>query len=314
MQGISVIICCHNSAQKLPTTLSYLLNQDVPFNFDWEIIVINNNSTDSTKKVVNEILGNNSIPYKIVDENKPGLSNARKKGVYESKYDFLIFCDDDNWLYPDYLNRVFGIFNSKQNVGAIGGQGIAVFENNKEPDWFKYYEEAFACGKQGPSTGIVTMERNYLFGSGLAVRKQILNNIYDKKLLKLSDRKGKKITSGGDSEICIQISLHGFDLFYDEYLIYKHYIPLARTNWKYLEKLYYSFGASHYHLFPLQQNLIGINSKLKFYPFKRLIDFWKEDWKNVLFYLVTHKHFSGTVKGAWLWGLTKKYLCSIFKA
>ena len=53
--GVSVIVCCYNSAERLPETLKYLSMQNVPENMPWEIIIVDNNSTDSTNDVAMEI-------------------------------------------------------------------------------------------------------------------------------------------------------------------------------------------------------------------------------------------------------------------
>jgi len=315
MEGISVIVCCYNSAKRLSKTLSFLLNQKTVSPVRWEIIIINNNSTDNTEEVAISILSEKetSIPYKIVLEKQPGLSHARRRGVYESSFENIIFCDDDNWLHPYYITKVFNKFDSDERIGAIGGYGVPVFEDNKEPGWFKQYQGAFACGKQGISSSFITKERSYLFGSGLAVRKSILLEIYRENLLKLSDRKGQSINSGGDSEICLYVALRGFELYYDEDLKYEHFIQSGRVTWAYIKKLYFGFGVSHYYLFPLQQRLLNETQSFNKFPLKRLREFWRKDWKNVLFFVFTEKEFSGMIKGAWLWGLTKEYLKGMLK-
>ena len=51
MKGVSIIICCYNSSKRLPTTLNTLLNLNVPPLTNWEVIVVNNNSTDTTSEL-----------------------------------------------------------------------------------------------------------------------------------------------------------------------------------------------------------------------------------------------------------------------
>ena len=60
----------------------------------------------------------------------------------------------------------------------------------------------------------------------------------------LSDRKGKSLSSGGDSELCMAIALKGYRIWYHEGLQFKHYIPQNRLNKEYIEKLFTGFGKS----------------------------------------------------------------------
>ncbi|NJN12887.1 MAG: glycosyltransferase family 2 protein [Richelia sp. RM1_1_1] len=127
--GVSVIICCYNSAFRIEKTLKNLAFQNINGNFKCEIIVVNNASIDDTEKVVNQVWEEcgNPYPLKIYFEVSPGLAFARKCGVKNARYSYSVFCDDDNWLAPDYLSKVFQIFKkSNKKIGVIGGASTPV--------------------------------------------------------------------------------------------------------------------------------------------------------------------------------------------
>ena len=88
-----MIICCYNSATRLPQTLKHLAEQQVPQDLNWEVIVVDNNSTDHTAEVAKDLWVQYGSPVnlKVVPEWNPGLSNARKKGVYEAKGEIIMF-------------------------------------------------------------------------------------------------------------------------------------------------------------------------------------------------------------------------------
>ena len=92
----SVIVCCYNSAPRLRETLLHLAQQEVTEGFNWEVVLVDNNSTDGTAEVAQSLWAKygNPVPLRIVKEHTPGLSYARKKGVEESKGELLVFCDD----------------------------------------------------------------------------------------------------------------------------------------------------------------------------------------------------------------------------
>lgn len=64
----------------------------------WELIIVNNNSSNKTTEAATEEWDKYelSIPLKIVFEPTPGLTHARQKGVSESSFSYVLFCDDDN--------------------------------------------------------------------------------------------------------------------------------------------------------------------------------------------------------------------------
>src|SRR5688572_20942184 len=103
--GISVIICCYNSSQRIGETLRHLARQQFPEDFRYEVLLVDNDSTDDTTAVARAIWdkeGPAGIPLRIVEELRAGQMYARDKGVKEAAYDSIVFCDDDNWLNPDY--------------------------------------------------------------------------------------------------------------------------------------------------------------------------------------------------------------------
>lgn len=247
MKGISVIICCHDSAVKLPFTLKALSQQTGISQICLEVILVDNNSTDGTVTIAKEMWNQvgQPFPLKIVEEKNSGLSYARTKGILSSQYEYLVFCDDDNWLNKDYLSIVYSIFNTKQEVAMIGGVGVAVLQK-EAPGWFKSLKGfGYAIGDEGRQTGYT----DSVYGAGMAVRKEIIQALNDKHIaFILSDRVGKNLSSGGDSEMCALIRSCGKKIWFDERLIFEHELPQSRISWKYYCKLRYAFGCSNVFL------------------------------------------------------------------
>jgi glycosyltransferase involved in cell wall biosynthesis len=230
--GISVIICCHNSSARLPETIRHIAHQQVPAGVPWEFIIIDNASTDTTAATSLTEWKKYSVPFRlrVVYEPVAGLSYARAKGFSEAKYDFVLLCDDDNWLEPDYVATAYSIMLENPNIAALGGLGKLVYEQ-EAPDFIKA-SHIFAAGKQAPASGKVKI--NKVYGAGCIIRKsayEALQRVGFKSFL--IDRKGTELSSGGDHELCYALAILGYDVWYDDRLQFSHFITKDRLTWDY---------------------------------------------------------------------------------
>ncbi len=242
-KGVSVVVCCYNSVNRVGNTLKHLFNQKFQIPIHWEIIIVDNNSNDKTIEFIQNELSKYSIDLElfIVCEKQAGLSFARQRGVLESKYGYIVFCDDDNWLNPNYVETAFNVLENNSFIGALGGASTAITDPSiLLPSWFLENENAFAVGRQSKETGDIT-HRGYLWGAGLVFRKNIFVTTYAKVPPLLTDRAGKELCSGGDSEFCARVILEGYRLFYDDTLRFKHYLESDRLSISYLKNLERSF-------------------------------------------------------------------------
>ena len=210
--GISVIICCYNSAARLPATLNHLKKQKLN-GISAEIIIVDNASSDNTSSCAQEILSQEpAFKFTIVPEPESGLSYARKKGYMVANYDYLLFCDDDNWLAENYLQLAYDTMQANSIIGILGGKGDAVFES-LEPWWFKAHEIDFAVGDQSTSKNVLS-KVDEVYGAGFIIRKTYLSRLFASGFKSiLSDRKGNQLVSGGDAEFCYLTRYFGFEVW-----------------------------------------------------------------------------------------------------
>lgn len=234
--GVSVIICCYNSANNILSVLEHIeLQQGV--SFPLEVVVVNNNSKDDTATVVKKFIKESNIDVKLVFESKPGLMYAREKGLNESKYEFIQFCDDDNLLSSNYIFTTYNILNDDPLVAACGGKGIAQIKDKEEPSWFKKYSRAYAVGSQ------LKNPQDHLYGAGMAIRYSALENIYKKGFKSfLTGRKGGVLLAGDDGELVLALMLSGYKLKASDNIYFHHIIPEGRLDIEYLLKLHEGFG------------------------------------------------------------------------
>lgn len=231
--GVSIIICCHNGAARLPETVRHIARQAVPRYVPWEFILVDNASTDQSSAIV-ESIWNSLDPsgaLRIVHEPALGLSHARARGFAEARYEFVILCDDDNWIEESYAATAYEIMMGNARIAALGGIGKLVFEV-EPPEWVRY-AGIFAAGEQADRPGKVM--KNRIYGAGCVIRRSAylkLRELGFRSLL--TDRKGTALTSGGDHELCFALSIMGYDIWYDDRLRFSHFITKDRLTWQYL--------------------------------------------------------------------------------
>ncbi len=265
MKGISIIICCYNSAERLPETLYYLARQVCNADLFWEVIIVDNNSNDDTEQIALRELNRLNTPahYKVVKEANAGLNYARAKGIEEAAYEYVIFCDDDNWLFPDYVSKAYELMTGNAEIGVAGGVGIPAWEN--EMNTFKDYAGYFATGALQEQSGDVTYKTSFVYGAGMIMSKTAWRKIHDDgfKFFTL-DRAGKSLSSGGDNEICYNMIFSGFKIWFSTDLQFYHFIPASRSTEQYLLKLNYAYGQTTAYVKPYVDCLKNRNLKMGF--------------------------------------------------
>jgi glycosyltransferase involved in cell wall biosynthesis len=242
-EGVSVIICCHNSEKRIPDVLKHLMLQRVAETISWEVILVDNASEDDTVEVAKRTWNLwDHVPLRFYYEPEKGLSNARKKGILESAFNIVSFIDDDNWVNERWVQDVYLHMKNYPEVAIIGGKGEAVFEQ-QPPEWFDRFKRCFAVGPQTQKDGFTNNDAELVYGAGLSLRKDAWDSILKKGFyFHLSGRKGNSLSSGEDSEMCLAVRLSGYKILYDSQLTFKHLMPASRLKWSYLMKLASAFG------------------------------------------------------------------------
>ena len=236
--SISVIICCHNSEGLLPQTLAHLANQVVDASLPWEVVVVDNGSTDRTGDVAQAWSLTAKAPLRVVREPKLGLAYARARGVEEARGEIISFVDDDNWLCRDWVQTAHDVMAEHPEVGALGGIVTAEFET-AQPPWFAPVAYLYATGPEGEPSGDVTGV-HMLCGAGLSVRRSALADIRNKGFRPIAiGRQGTGLGAGEDSELTYSLRLAGWRLWIDPRLRIRHFLPVRRLNWHYARRLAY---------------------------------------------------------------------------
>ena len=195
----------------------------------YEVILVDNCCTDDTVRVAKNIMRDSQIELHIVQESEPGLMFARRRGIKEVKYEYVIFCDDDNILCPNYVSTMACFLDNMPDVGAIGGKGIAEF-CTEPAKIVKNNLECYAVGSQ-------LKHKDWLFGAGLALRTELVREIYNNQQCFLMGRTGKNLLSGDDTELVMSVVLRGYNTYATDEITYIHVLKENRLTEEYFFRL-----------------------------------------------------------------------------
>lgn len=242
--SLSVVICCYNSASRLPETLRCIMRQQTAPGLTWEVVVVDNASTDNTADIARSTWERTDVALRVVAEPVPGLSHARLRGFQSARADLLAFVDDDNWLDDGWIDLALQTMREHPEVGICGGVNRAAFEG-PEPAWFARHAASFAVGEQSGQAGDVTA-KDCLYGAGMIIRRPAWDDLHRARFQLLnSGRKGTALSSGEDTEIQLGLCLLGrWRIWYEPRLTAQHCMTAGRMTWTYLRRLYRGLGRS----------------------------------------------------------------------
>jgi glycosyltransferase involved in cell wall biosynthesis len=237
---MKISICCFFYNSEL--TVDLVLNRINNLKGSFELIIVDNNSSDRT----NLVLSNRKLKnVKIIIEQRQGLNYSRSTAVKNSTGDILIFCDDDNLLDDDYLVVLCELFNSFPKLGAVGPGKIfpvdidGVQLNETLRQFFQYKNENRFFLKGGPDYGW----KNIPPGTGLCIRREVAIEYFlklDKGVYSCEDRNGLSLTSGGDTQLVLEAVKLGYVIGISGKLKLEHLTIPKKLKKKYIKRLYYA--------------------------------------------------------------------------
>ncbi|MGH7169204.1 MAG: glycosyltransferase family A protein, partial [Gemmataceae bacterium] len=117
---VSLVICTRNRVARLKRCLQYVAKQRP--SCTWELVVVDNGSSDETRAVLTEYVAGVPFSARVVQEPAPGVGRAKNAGWAASRGEIIAFTDDDCYIAPDYIDRVWKAFCNNTEVGFAGGR------------------------------------------------------------------------------------------------------------------------------------------------------------------------------------------------
>jgi glycosyltransferase involved in cell wall biosynthesis len=238
---LTVIICTWNRAKSLAVVLESLAACVVPEGFQWEVLVVDNNSKDETRAVCEAFASRNPGRSRYLFHGTQGKTNALNAGIREARSEYLALTDDDLTVDPHWVAEIYEAFR-RYDCAAVGGKIVPVW-NCKKPSWI-----AFDGPYRHPAYGgIVNFDKGDLdvklkataIGANMGLRKSIFEKYgpYRTDLNRINDLLG-----GEDTEYCRRIMQAGESLMYTPKAIVYHPVERHRTTRKYFRSMAFHYG------------------------------------------------------------------------
>ena len=208
---LSAIICTFNRARSLGVALSHILTCDFPPACEIEVIVIDNNSTDDTRAVVQAYASSAVITIKYMFERVQGMGNALNTGIAHARGDVLCFIDDDCIPDREFFSAVKQQFESRHYSGVMGGR-VELWDHADLPLTIKTecYEQRLPLD---------TTPVGFTHGCNMAVHRGVFQAIggFDRRL-----GPGSVVGSATDVDFFYRARCHGFDVIYCPSILVYH--------------------------------------------------------------------------------------------
>nr|MBI1231081.1 glycosyltransferase [Cytophagales bacterium] len=214
MRKISCIVSTHNRADRLTDCLDAIKSSiERAKSLDTELIVVDNNSTDNTKKVLEEFAKNVCFPMHILRQEKQGVNFARNQGLRNSSGDILILIDDDCLINQDYIQCVHDLYQqdtistlrfSRIILASKEDWPITIKDHDQIQNWHIHDAAFFSAGN--------------VIGCSMIFTREILEKVgYFNEIFST-----KYVPGGNDTEYGLRIYLAGFPVEYNPKLVLRH--------------------------------------------------------------------------------------------
>lgn len=240
----SIIIPTYNRSNYLRKCLKAVAKLDTDPTI-FEIMVVDNNSTDDTRQVCREFRQSHpGLQFRYLNETKQGVSHARNRAIVEACGDILCFLDDDSPPMPQWLNNLLKSFGDER-VGCAGGPSILDFNGQSIPPWLRGDLQSLlsAYGLPYKTPTQITRWDEFPFACNMAIRRKVFS---DTSSLRVDlGRFGRKLLTGAETELINRISKVGWKVMYIPDAQVHHQVAPERLEKSYIYRIGYGFAASH---------------------------------------------------------------------
>lgn len=243
----SIAIPTYNGGQRLAAVLECLRWQLNTHELSWEVIVVDNNSTDNTAEVIQNYQREwrKDTPLRYAFEPQQGAAYARQTAITLAASPLIGFLDDDTLPGMTWLISAYRFAQEYPQAGVIASRIRGSFETTP-PENFERIAALLALTERGSKPMMYAPHKKVIPPSaGMVVRRQAwIDNVPE--TLVLTGRTGTSMLTGEDTESILHIQQAGWEVWYNPRMRLQHQIPSTRLTRQYLQKLCRGIGLSRY--------------------------------------------------------------------
>jgi glycosyltransferase involved in cell wall biosynthesis len=234
---LSVVLCTYNRCAGLAETLTSLAGQRVRPETAWEVLVVDNNSSDRTAEVCRDFRDSFPAPLRYVFEARQGLSHARNRGIAEAAGHCVAFAEDDELADQGWVQSLIDAFR-EHGCDAVAGR-IELEWRSARPAWVTDELLAFLGRLDYGEVQKLTRDRPP-FGGNMAFRKQVFDAVgaFDTRL----GRQGRKLVGGEEIDLYERFVRAGMTAFYEPKAVVHHVVDKNRLSKSYFRRLHFNEG------------------------------------------------------------------------
>ena len=221
-----MIISTRNRAELLSQCLKAMVRQEGVAPEAYEIIVVDNGSTDDTRQVV-ETIQQQFPRTRYLYEPRLGLSIARNAGVRHAAGQIVCFTDDDAIPSSNYVSEILASFKDPR-VACVGGKVVASWPDGAPPAWFSpKYANVVAQTTFGETPRLMR-KGEFPFGCNISFRKDAFQGLggFDESL----GKRGKNNIWGEEIDLCHRLQAEGSHFFYNPAAAILHVVGRSRDE------------------------------------------------------------------------------------
>lgn len=251
---ISVVICTYNREKFIGRALETLTAQTLSPD-KYEILIIDNNSTDNTGIICREFINKHQLfNIKYLFEPNKGLSFARNRGIAEASSPIITYVDDDTEASPGFLENILNFFEAHPGTVGIGGKVIPVYPETGEPAWMNKYLHGFiGLVDYGHEPTLYQRPMKYPAGCNMTYTKEILQKAggFNNQLTFRSD----------DKHIFYQVKKFSSSIYYLPGAMVHHNIDRQRLGFDNFRKLFLKTGNEEKRRVKSESGMAGVIKK-----------------------------------------------------
>jgi len=250
----SVVICSRNRVESLLETLRSLDAMRVPPGLPWEVVVVDNASTDGTAGRVREFAAGASVPVVVLEEPQPGKAYALNRALSGARGEVLLFTDDDAILDRGWLAGTLEAFE-RSGADCVGGRVVPLWLAPRPPWLTDRLLNILAMLDLGPEPRELTGGRQgMLYGVNYAFRREVFEQLggFDTKLC-------ARGCGNEDFEMLDRLQAAGGRVYYDPSLLVEHKVFPERLTRAYFRRWHRLWGRDRAQtLLPGRRQLLGL--------------------------------------------------------